>query len=230
MTLSSESAPQALAADRRELLRRVLLERMGRERTVPASFAQERLWFLERVGGTGAAYNVPAALRLAGALEVGALEGALGELVRRHEALRTTLREREGRPEQVIAPFIGFSLRVEEVAPGEVAARAAALAAEPFDLAAGPLFRAALLRAGPAGHLLLLCIHHAVVDGWSMELLLRELAVVYGAFHDGRPSPLAELPAQYADHAVWERDPSTAARMGSVESRKKLSVRLAWLA
>ncbi|MBB4635033.1 non-ribosomal peptide synthetase [Longimicrobium terrae] len=213
MTPSSSSAPARTLQEKQELLRKAMAARMNRTRTAPASFAQERLWVLDRMQGAGAAYNVPLALRLRGALNAPALERALGEVVRRHESLRTTLREQDGAPVQVIAPFAGFTLAVDDVSALEADERAARAdawisegARQPFDLGAGPLFRAALLRLRGDEHVLLLCMHHAVTDGWSLGLLLRELTALYGAFADGQPPPLAEPTAQYADHAVRQRD------------------------
>ncbi|HEU0054455.1 MAG TPA: condensation domain-containing protein, partial [Longimicrobium sp.] len=154
----------------------------------------------------------PVALRLEGALDMAALERALGEIVRRHEALRTTFAETGETPVQVIAPFAGFRLPVEDLShlaedarEEEARRRAADEAARPFDLAAGPLFRASLLRLSDHSHLLLLSLHHVVSDEWSLGLLFRELSTLYGAFRDGLDSPLADLPVQYADHAVWQR-------------------------
>ncbi|MEW5926736.1 MAG: amino acid adenylation domain-containing protein [Gemmatimonadota bacterium] len=183
---------------------------MPSERTtgLPLSFAQERLWFLDRLQPGGTTYNVPLALRLDGALDVRALERALGEVVRRHEALRTVFREVDGAPVQVIEPFTGFALVVEDLSgPGgaDVERRAGEDAAAPFDLERGPLFRARLLKAGAEEHALLLCMHHAVSDGWSMDVLFRELAALYAAYRAGGESPLPELAVQYADYAVWQR-------------------------
>ena len=180
---------------------------VDRARPLPLSFAQERLWFLDRLEPGSAVYNVPRALRLGGALDAAALERALGEIVRRHEALRTVFRETDAGPVQVVAPFAGFALPVEELAgldQGE--RRAAEEAARPFDLSAGPLFRAVLLRVGVEEHVLLLCMHHVVSDGWSMGVLFRELSALYGAYREGRESPLPELAVQYADYAVWQRE------------------------
>ncbi|HYR07877.1 MAG TPA: amino acid adenylation domain-containing protein, partial [Longimicrobium sp.] len=185
------------------------------ERTdaLPLSFAQERLWFLDRLEPGSATYNIPAALRLTGALDERALERALGEIVRRHEALRTVFTAVDGSPVQVIAPFGGFALPVEDLSGlGEtdreaaVRRRAGEEAARPFDLAAGPLFRAALLRLGGEDHVLLLSMHHIVSDGWSMGVLYRELSALYEAYREGRESPLPELAVQYADYAVWQRE------------------------
>ena len=192
---------------------------------VPLTFAQERLWFLDRLRPGGASYNVHIALRLSGALDAAALERALGEVVRRHGALRTTLRETEGTAEQVVHPFTGFTLPVEALSGADPAERedqalrrASEHAAQPFDLTAGPLFRAALLRLDGDEHALLLNLHHAVSDGWSMRVLFREMWALYAAYGAGRPSPLPEPAPQYADYAVWER-----ARAGGPEERAHLA-------
>jgi amino acid adenylation domain-containing protein len=185
------------------------------ERTgaLPLSFAQERLWFVDRLEPGSTTYNLPAALRLTGAMDERALERALGEIVRRHEALRTVFAEADGAPVQVIAPFGGFTLPVEDLSGLGEADRAAAVkqragdeALRPFDLSAGPLFRASLLRLGAEEHVLLLSMHHIVSDGWSMGVLFRELSTLYEAYLAGRESPLPELPVQYADYAVWQRE------------------------
>ncbi|HEX8242017.1 MAG TPA: amino acid adenylation domain-containing protein, partial [Longimicrobium sp.] len=171
------------------------------------------MWFLERLQPGAALYNIPAALRLRGALDVAALERALGQVVRRHEALRTAFPELDGAPVQVVAPYGGFSLRAEDLSSldeeerePEAMRRAAADAARPFDLASGPLFRARLLRLAPDDHVLLLALHHAVGDGWSMGILFREMAALYGASCDGGEPPLADPAVQYADYAVWQRE------------------------
>ncbi|HEX2081286.1 MAG TPA: condensation domain-containing protein, partial [Longimicrobium sp.] len=188
----------------------VPVERTG---ALPLSFAQERLWFIDRLEPGSAVYNMPMARRLGGALDEAALERSLREIVRRHEALRTVFAEVDGSPVQVIAPFDGFALPVEDLSGlGEtdreaaVGRRAGEEAARPFDLAAGPLFRAALLRLGGEDHVLLLSMHHIVSDGWSMGVLVRELSALYAAYREGRESPLPELPVQYADYAVWQRE------------------------
>jgi amino acid adenylation domain-containing protein len=188
----------------------VAVERRG---PLPLSFAQERLWFLNRVDPDSPFYNVPAALRLSGALHAEALERALGEVVRRHEALRTVFEERDGVPAQVVAPFTGFVLAREDWTEIEgpereevLRARLAAAAARPFDLVAGPLFRATLIRLGAAEHVLLLCTHHVVSDEWSMGIFFRELAALYAAAAQGGEAALPVLPVQYADFAVWQRE------------------------
>ncbi|HEU0054725.1 MAG TPA: condensation domain-containing protein, partial [Longimicrobium sp.] len=185
----------------------------GSDAPAPLSFAQERLWFIDRLEPGSTTYNLPAALRLTGALDEQALGRALGEIVRRHETLRTVFAEVDGSPAQVIVPFDGFALSVEDLSGLGEAEREAAVrrrageeAARPFNLAAGPLVRAGLLRLGEEEHVLLLSMHHIVSDGWSMGVLFRELSALYAAYRGGGESPLSELPVQYADYAVWQRE------------------------
>jgi amino acid adenylation domain-containing protein len=188
----------------------VPVERTG---ALPLSFAQERLWFLDRLAPGSATYNIPMAWRLGGALDEAALERSLSEIVRRHEALRTTFAEVDGSPAQVVAPFAGFALSIDDLSKladadrqAEVRRRAGEEARRAFDLSAGPLFRATLLRLGGEEHVLLLSMHHIVSDGWSMGVLFRELSSLYEAYREGRESPLRELPVQYADYSVWQRE------------------------
>ncbi len=171
---------------------------------LPLSFAQQRLWFLHRLEPGGAAYNVPLAVRLRGALDVPALAAALGEVARRHEILRTRFVEIDGEPVQVVAEEPEAALPVVDAA-GDLDAILAAEAARPFDLAAGPPFRALLLRQGEAEHVLLLTLHHIVSDGWSLGVLARELGEAAPALAAGHPSPLPPLALQYGDFAVWQR-------------------------
>jgi amino acid adenylation domain-containing protein len=158
---------------------------------MPLSFAQRRLWFLDQLHPQSALYNVVAALRLEGALDIDALRLALDELVRRHESLRTTFTA-EG---QRIAPEGSVPLTVRAWDPS----RPAAAAAEPFDLTAGPLLRAELMRVSPGEHILVLVIHHIVTDGWSMAVLARELGDLYAGLD------LPPLTLHYADFAHWQR-------------------------
>jgi amino acid adenylation domain-containing protein len=197
------------------LHRQAGIVRRGLIGEAPPSFAQEQFWFVDRVGQGGAAYHSCVPVRLSGALEIVALERALGEIVRRHEALRTTFREVDGALAQVMAPYAGFTLPVEDLSALAETEREAemrrlvdAQLARPFDLVAGPLFRAVLLRLGDDAHVLAPCMHHIVTDGWSWGVFFRELWALYGAHRDGRASPLAELPVQYADYAVWQREQS----------------------
>ncbi len=178
---------------------------------LPLSAAQERLWFLAQLDAASPIYDIPAGLRLRGRLDAAALARALAALVARHESLRTTLGENDRGPFQSVAPAgTAWALPRIDLA-GLDAAEAEALrlarreAARPFDLAAGPLFRATLLRVAAADHLLLLNLHHVIADGWSLDLLTRELGEVYAAGLAGREAPLPALPIQYADYAAWQR-------------------------
>src|SRR6185369_1731319 len=178
----------------------------------PLSFAQQRLWFLDQMEPGGSAYNIPFGILLEGPLNVGLLLAVLGEIVRRHEALRTRFEARGGDPVQVIDPPRSLALPIVDlgVLPGAIAwaetlRLAATVGTLPFDLARGPLLYAFLLRLSPARHALLASMHHIVSDEWSMRVLLLEVVVLYKAFGGGLPSPLAELPVQYSDYAVWQR-------------------------
>ncbi|MBC8449436.1 MAG: amino acid adenylation domain-containing protein, partial [Chloroflexi bacterium] len=180
----------------------------------PLSFAQERVWFLERLEPDRALYNVPeVTFRLRGPLNVAVLERSLNEIVQRHETLRTTFGQVDGRPVQVIRPSRQLTLPVvslDHLPPEQREAEARRIAAEevlrPFDLTRGPLFRAILLRLAAGDHVLILPLHHIIADGWSIGVLLRELATLYTAFSAGQPSPLPELPIQYADYTAWQRE------------------------
>ncbi|HSF38933.1 MAG TPA: condensation domain-containing protein, partial [Thermoanaerobaculia bacterium] len=186
------------------------LRPVPREGDLPLSFAQERLWFIDQLEPGSPLYNVAAALRVSGPLDSGVLARTLGEIVRRHEALRTVFAARAGSPVQVIMPAEPFRLPVVDLSGlPEAEKPALTLAAEesarPFDLARGPLLRALLLRLGEADHAVLLTMHHIASDGWSMGVLVREVAALYPAFAARRPSPLPALPVQYADFSVWQR-------------------------
>lgn len=177
---------------------------------MPASFAQRRLWFLDRLEPGNPVYNIPLSLRLTGRLNVPALEAALNEIVRRHEILRTTFVLENDEPVQVIHPFVPFPLTVTGLpvsADGAHAERVRhRLTAElerTFDLERGPLLRVELVRERETEHVLALTVHHIVFDGWSRDVFLRELQALYEAFPH---TPLAELPIQYADFAVWQRN------------------------
>ncbi|HVR99684.1 MAG TPA: amino acid adenylation domain-containing protein, partial [Thermoanaerobaculia bacterium] len=184
--------------------------RVPRDQPLPPSFAQERLWFLDRFGTRTGAYYEAAAFRLEGRLDVAAFRWALDEIVRRHEALRTTFDEVDGRPVQRIAAACPFNLPLVDLSGmgpslAEVHRLATDLARYPFDLARGPLFRGLLLRRADADHAVLFAFHHVIFDGWSVGIFLRELGALYTAGLAGKPSPLPSLPLQYADFAVWQR-------------------------
>jgi amino acid adenylation domain-containing protein len=179
---------------------------------LPLSFAQQRLWFLEQLGSVGRAYHIAGGLRWHGALDVEALGRALNRIVARHETLRTTFHAAGGEPEQRIAPVEGNRFHLLEHDLGahpEPEAGLGRLMAEEadaaFDLERGPLIRGRLVRLGAEDHVLLMTMHHIVSDGWSMEVLVRELSALYGAFRRGEADPLPPLPVQYADYAAWQR-------------------------
>jgi amino acid adenylation domain-containing protein len=202
-----------LSLEEKRALLASLLPAHQAPQTAAASFAQQRLWLLDRLQPGNPAYAVPLAFRLRGALDVDALRRALGEVVRRHEALRTTFAERDGTPVQVIHPPFPLELPVDGLhgvpagrREAEALERAAAEAARPFDLAAGPLFRARLLRLDGEDHVLVMSMHHVVADGWSLGVLFQEISALYGAFAAGAQSPLGEPPLQYADYAEWQRE------------------------
>jgi amino acid adenylation domain-containing protein len=179
---------------------------------IPLSFAQQRLWFLDQLAPGSTAYNVPAAWYLSGRLRIASLAAAVTEIVRRHESLRTTFHSSADGPFQMVALPAAVQVPVVDVSgllAGDREAEAqrliAAEAGRPFDLARGPLLRVALLRLESAKTAALVTMHHIVSDGWSMGILGRESSVLEEAFAQGRPSPLPELPIQYADFAIWQR-------------------------
>ncbi len=179
--------------------------------TFPVSFAQQRLLFLDQLEPGSPFYNVPLAISIKGKLDVTALENTFAEIVRRHEALRTTFSMDETGPVQVIAKSLTLEMPVVDLTslpePESEALRLAKSEAEqPFNLNKGPLVRARLLKTGAEAYVLLFTIHHIVSDGWSMGVLFRELGEIYDAFAQQNPSPLDELPIQYADYAVWQRE------------------------
>jgi amino acid adenylation domain-containing protein len=179
----------------------------------PLSFAQQRLWLMDQLEPGNAMYNSPVALRLTGWLDITALERTLSEIIRRHEVLRTTFSVIDDRPAQVIAPPAALTLAVVDVSElpeEEREADARRLAAEeaqrPFNLSEGPLLRASLVRLGAEEHIALFTLHHIISDAWSTGIFVREVGALYEAFLNGRPSPLPELPIQYADFAVWQHE------------------------
>jgi amino acid adenylation domain-containing protein len=182
-----------------------------RQGPIPLSFAQERLWFLDKLEPGSATYNVPLTFRMRGPLDAKALHLALRGVERRHDVLRTTYGACDGWPAQVVATPAAVSLNVIDLVgfPGPEA-EALRLASEEaragFDLENAVPVRASLWRLAEQDHLLLVTIHHIAVDGWSLSLLARELSALYQAFAGAEPSPLAELPLQYADYAVWQRE------------------------
>ena len=187
----------------------------------PVSFAQQRLWFLDQLAPGEPTYNMPYAMWLDGPLDAGALQRALDAMVARHAVLRTSIVAFDGVPEQVVADTGAVPIeRIELPAgldDGERTRQAESIAADrarqPFDLAAGPLIRAALIAAGPGRHLFVLVMHHIISDGVSMEILIDELSAVYRAETTGVPASLPPLWMEYGDYAVWQQRPD--ARRGA---------------
>ncbi|MBD1832156.1 amino acid adenylation domain-containing protein [Cyanobacteria bacterium FACHB-472] len=181
----------------------------------PTSFAQQRLWFLDQLISGNAIYNVPTVIRLTGSLNLAALEQTFSEIVRRHEALRTTFKVLDGQPVQAIAPNLSIPLSVVDLrqfpeCDRELQAQQL-LAAEferPFDLSSGPLLRIMLFQLSETEYILLLNMHHIICDDWSIGVLIRELGTLYTAFTNNTyvSTPLPELPLQYPDFAEWQRD------------------------
>ncbi|HZW31370.1 MAG TPA: amino acid adenylation domain-containing protein, partial [Isosphaeraceae bacterium] len=186
---------------------------VSRDGPLPASFAQQRLWFLHQIDPGQASYNMPIAIRLQGQLDVPALQRAIAAVVGRHEVLRTTLVADGGLPRQVIAESLEVPLPVEDLTGHDPETRQAhaldhirAEAARPFDLARGPLLRAGLLRMGEQEHIAIVVLHHVIADGWSFGVLIREVSALYQAFHAGEEPALPAPAIQYADYAAWQRD------------------------
>ena len=185
-------------------LRRVAV----RPERLPLSFAQQRLWFLEQFHGPGTAYNLPFAWRLRGRLDAGSLNAALSDVVARHESLRTVLAVADGQPYQVVIPAeeVTVSVTVADAGSGELAGLVEAAARHEFDLVGELPVRAWLFRQADEEHVLLLLCHHIASDGWSVQVLMADLAAAYAARRDGRAPDWPDLPVQYADYALWQRD------------------------
>ncbi len=182
---------------------------VARNQNLPLSFAQQRFWFLNQLEPSNAAYNLTETIHLAGPLDVITLEQSLNEILQRHEVLRTFFTIVDGKPAQVISPSLTLSLPVinlelPEEQESEVLRLATEEAQRPFDLAQGPLMRVQLLRLAQQ-HVLILTVHHIAFDGWSLDVFIQELTMLYEAFSIRKPSPLPNLPIQYADFAVWQR-------------------------
>jgi amino acid adenylation domain-containing protein len=188
------------------------IPRRPQQESAPLSFAQQRLWFLDQLQPGNSSYNVSRHLRIKGSFDRHALERALDALVERHESLRTVFRVQVNEPVQIIQsaqalplPFIDLSELGENEREKETARLAGAHADTAFNLVSGPLLATQLIRLAPEDHILFLAVHHIVTDAWSTTLLIRELVTLYEAFRANEPSPLVDLPIQYADFAVWQR-------------------------
>ena len=213
------SESSELSSRRRALVEKLLKQRAVQSATspivrradngdAPVSFSQERLWFLHRLEPSSSAYNVIFSFRFRQAAVVAAVQRSLDELVRRHGILRSTFPAVDSRPVQRMAPDAAVALTVID-APGDPTSQLQRVEESerqrPFDIERGPLLRATLVDPGTAGGVLILAMHHIVVDGWSTGILIRELSALYSAFLEGRPSPLSPLPIEYADYAAWQR-------------------------
>ena len=222
-----------LSPEKRELLAQRLRRAAIRETTIrsrpegqvpPLSSSQERLWFIEQLTPGSAAYTIATAHRCQGQLDAVALGQALTEVTRRHEALRMRFPQTDGIPRVVIDDTAAVDLRITDLSAlgnctsdreAQAIRVASQAAAEPFDLAAGPLLRALLIRISEDDHVLLLAMHHIIADGWSEGLLVAETLKIYGALRqETRPVP-PDLALQFGDYAVWERQHLSAAELTS---------------
>ncbi|HET8799187.1 MAG TPA: condensation domain-containing protein, partial [Thermoanaerobaculia bacterium] len=213
MTDVSKTIAGMSPAERRELLAKLLKQKKAEPKHAPLSFAQERLWFLDQLQPGNPVYNIPSNFALPGVPNVAALEAAFGEIVRRHESLRTTIKVVNWKPAQEIAPPEPRPLDVIDLRALPEPERSARLrqlveeeARRPFDLARGPLMRTALVRIADDHSFVLLTLHHIITDGWSMAIFFREIGQLYAAYAAGQTPSLPELPLQYADYARWQRE------------------------
>src|SRR4051812_27074981 len=222
----------ALSPEQREALLAKLAAHGGAKPRVPAiaprrdaepaplSFAQQRLWLLHQMGAGSGAYNIPIALRFAGVLDEAALARALDAVVKRHDVLRTRLALVGGEPRQIVDPSATIALNSVDLtdvtgacSEARLAEAVAAEAKCAFDLSVAPLLRATLLRVAAEHTVLVLVAHHTICDGWSLEILVRELLISYAAAASGRTATLDPLPVQYADFAAWQRETLRGDRM-----------------
>jgi amino acid adenylation domain-containing protein len=188
------------------------IETIPRDGELPLSYSQQRMWFFEHLAGESASFHIPLGVRLKGRLNMAALGQTFGEIIRRHESLRTVFPAVDDQPVQVIQPPSKFNLPLidlgglsDEVREQQAARLAQEETLRRFDLAEGPLLRLMLLRMSIDDHIVICTMHHIIGDGQSFEVVISEMSRLYGAFADGQPSPLAELSVQYADYAAWQR-------------------------
>ncbi|HJT56493.1 MAG TPA: amino acid adenylation domain-containing protein [Ktedonobacteraceae bacterium] len=199
----------AVAAETQGIPRRA----SGRAGGLPLSFAQQRLWFIDQLLPGSPAYNVSSAMRLTGVLDIPIFQESLREIVRRHEILRTIFPTIDGKAMQVILPQLELPVPIIDLSglpnqerEAQVKSLAYEEAHQPFDLARGPLIYVMLYRLSENTHIFLLLMHHIICDGWSLGVFLRELKTLYEAYLEGKPSPLPELPIQFADFVLWQRE------------------------
>ena len=189
------------------------IARRNSDDRAPLSFAQQRIWFIQQLNPDNPQYNTPVGVSLKGPLNIPALERTLSEIVRRQEVLRTVFLVIDGQPAQVVLPAFDLQLTIRDLSDHPLTDRQVAAqriideeSARPFDLEAGPLVRFLLLRLAEDEHWLNLVTHHMVFDTWSIDVFGRELTAIYGALIEGRPFPLQDLPVQYADFSLWQRE------------------------
>ncbi len=199
------------SAEKREMLRKMLTERANQPKISPLSYAQSRLWFIDQFQPGEPVYNIPISIPLNGFVDAEVLRRSVNEIIRRHEALRTTIRVVDHNPVQVIAPALTIDVPLiamgsTEPLQDQVSRLVFQESRRPFDLAKGPLVRASLLKLNPNSHILVVLMHHIVCDGWSMDVFFRELSALYSSYSLNQPSPLPELPFQYADFAKWQAE------------------------
>ncbi|MEO1558214.1 MAG: amino acid adenylation domain-containing protein, partial [Cyanobacteria bacterium J06632_19] len=209
----AEFSQDILGATRQQL---AAIKPIPRQGELPLSFAEQRLWFLDKLQEGSVAYNEQEAIRLTGSLQVEAIEKAVQEIVRRHENLRTNFKAVDGFPVRVVAPELDLKMPIVDLQHlptekqlTEVQRLGKEAIQQPFDLAKEPLLRVNLLQLANNDYVLLLTMHHIITDGWSTGVFSYELETLYGAFIQGEPSPLPELPIQYIDFACWQRQQST---------------------
>jgi amino acid adenylation domain-containing protein len=215
MTETTTGSAGPSAEEKRLRLAQLLQKKAAVPKVFPTSFLQQRLWFLDMLEPGSLIYNLSGAVRITGPFDGEAMKRALNEIVRRHEALRTSIRaEEDGEPVQVVEPFRPVAPEWEDLAgidgggarQEELDRRLAEFVRQPFVLSQGPLFRTRLFREGPESHVLALALHHIVSDGWSIGMMIGELNTLYDAFKRGEPSPLPAPKLQYADFAAWQRE------------------------
>jgi len=231
MTTPLAKRAESLSANKRQLLELLLKEKASKKESLPekatavkiprrqkfspgpVSSAQQRLWFIDQLDPGTPAFNIPAAVRLLGSLDIEVLENCFNEIIKRHEALRTSFAADAGLPVQVIAPSVKFEipiLDIRELPEAEQMVHVERLITSEcqrsFDLTRSPLLRATLVVLNERDHVLVMMMHHIIGDVWSVRVVMKELAALYEAFSAGRPSPLPELPIQYCDYSTWQRE------------------------
>jgi amino acid adenylation domain-containing protein len=219
-TVAGISAWITAAVSSGRLLKSAPLKAVPSHRISPQSFAQQRLWFLDQLDPGSGVYNLPSVVRATGPLSIPALTRSLGELIRRHEILRTTFSMNDDDPVQIVRPPFDLPVEVTDLTALPEAQReaeamrlAGETALQPFDLSCGPLVRARLLRLSDEDHFLVTVFHHIISDGWSLGIFFRELGAIYQAVLKGSPAQLAELRIQYADYSVWQKQQLQGARL-----------------